>query len=101
MSIRKREKNKLYKRIHELEAKVEKMEKEYEEAIKNGAFEIESPYPEIIKIYDLIKKAIVDSPMWGFDSDNNYQYMEASYFRVQKQYEEKLEKDKKLRESKK
>ena len=58
---------------------------------------MECPYPEIIKIYDVIMKEIVDSPMWGFDSDSNYQYMEASYFRVQKKYMEKLEKDKEIR----
>ena len=97
MSLKKA-KAKLNKRINELEAKVEKLEKEYEEAIKNGNFEMESPYPEIIKIYDVIMQEVVDSDAWGFDMDCNYQYVEASYYRIQKKYKEKYEEDKKLRE---
>jgi hypothetical protein len=58
------------------------------------------PYPEIIEIYDKIMKMIVDWDGWGFDSDNNYQVYEASYFNIQQKFIEKYEEDKKLRTQK-
>ena len=57
------------------------------------------PYQEIIEIYDEIMKMIVDYDGWGFDSDNNYQVYEASYFNIQQEFERKLEEDTNLRKS--
>jgi hypothetical protein len=83
--------------INAMHERAQRMAQEYEVAIKDGDFDIQCPYPEIIEIYNKIMKLIVDWDGWGFDSDNNYQVYEASYFNIQQKYVEKYEEDRRLR----
>ncbi|MFW9974327.1 MAG: hypothetical protein ACFFDQ_03525 [Candidatus Thorarchaeota archaeon] len=87
--------------INAMHERAQRMAKEYEDTIKNGNLDIPCPYPEIIEIYDRILKLIVDWDGWGFDSDNNYQVYEASYFNIQQKFIQKYEEDTKLRIEKK
>ncbi|MFW9910141.1 MAG: hypothetical protein ACFFEF_16410 [Candidatus Thorarchaeota archaeon] len=83
--------------INLLHERAQRLAKEYEDAIRNGNLDLACPYPEIIEIYERIMNMIVDWDGWGFDSDNNYQVYEASYFNIQLQFKEKYEEDKKMR----
>ncbi len=85
--------------INALHERAQQMAREYEAAISSGDFSMACPYQEIIEIYDEIMKMIVDYDGWGFDSDNNYQVYEASYFNIQQEFERKLEEDTNLRRS--
>jgi hypothetical protein len=87
--------------INVLHERAQKMAKEYEDAIQDGSFDTPCPYPEIIQIYDRIMQLIVEWDRWGFDSDNNYQVYEASYFNIQRKFIEKYNEDKKLRAERK
>lgn len=89
----------VFDEIKVLHERAQRMAREYEEAISSGDFSMDCPYQEIIEIYDEIMKMIVDYDGWGFDSDNNYQVYEASYFNIQQEFERKLEEDKNLRKS--
>ncbi|TFG99009.1 hypothetical protein E4H12_04205 [Candidatus Thorarchaeota archaeon] len=86
--------------IDAMHERAQRMAREYEDAIRDGNLDMACPYPEIIEIYDKIMKMIVDWDGWGFDSDNNYQVYEASYFNIQQKFIEKYEEDKKLRTQK-
>ncbi len=77
----------------------QQMAKEYEESVSDGDFSMACPYQQIIEIYDEIMSKIVAYDGWGFDSNNNYQVYEASYFNIQQEFRRKLEEDTKLRES--
>ncbi len=70
---------------------VEKIARDYELANKKNKFEIKCPYPKIIKAYESIRQTLI-----------NYGWNEQTMiFNEQvKFYQEKLEKDKKLREIK-
>jgi len=70
---------------------VEKIARDYELAIKKNKFETRCPYPEIIEIYESIRKMLID---YGWNE-------QTIIFNEQiKFYQEKLEKNKKLREIK-
>jgi len=70
---------------------VEKIARDYELAIKKNKFKIKCPYLEVIKIYENIRQILID---YGWNE-------QAMIFNNQiKFYQEKLEKDKKLREIK-
>lgn len=64
---------------------------EYELAIKKEKFDVECPYPEIIKTYEEMRKKIAEKDGWEVPQIGIY----TGKIRV---YKEKLEKDKKLRE---
>ncbi|MFX1317294.1 MAG: hypothetical protein ACFE9T_15635 [Promethearchaeota archaeon] len=75
--------------VAEMIDNVEKIARDYEIAIKENNFEIKCPYPEIIEIYENIMQTLID---FGWNE-------QAMIFNEQiKFYQEKLEKDKKLRE---
>jgi len=77
------------KEINELVDKAEKMARRYEFAIRNLNFEAECPYSEIIEIYNDVHSKILNK---GWTS-------QAQLYKQQiKIYEEKFEKDVKLRE---
>ena len=67
----------------------EEMARRYEFAIRKGKFEEKPPYEEIIQIYKNIKTQLLEK---------NWQEQSRIYSNQIKLYEEKLEKDKKLRE---
>ncbi|MFX1322761.1 MAG: hypothetical protein ACFFAQ_14080 [Promethearchaeota archaeon] len=70
---------------------VEKIARDYELAIKKHKFKIKCPYSEIINMYENIRQILID---YGWNE-------QAMIFNNQiKFYQEKLEKDKKLREIK-
>ncbi len=67
----------------------EKMARYYELAIKKSKYETKCPYPKIIKTYESIRQMLIN---YGWNE-------QAMIFNEQiKFYQEKLEKDKKLRE---
>ena len=67
---------------------VEKIARDYELAIKKNKFEIKCPYSKIIKAYESIRQTLIN---YGWNE-------QAMIFNEQvKFYQEKLEKDKKLR----
>ncbi|MFX1387104.1 MAG: hypothetical protein ACFE9M_07820 [Promethearchaeota archaeon] len=67
---------------------VEKIVRDYELAIKKNKFDIKCPYPKIIKAYENIRQTLIN---FGWNE-------QAMIFNEQvKFYQEKLEKDKKLR----
>jgi len=75
--------------VAEMIQNVEKIVRDYELAIKKSKFEIKCPYPEIIKLCEIIKQTLID---YGWNE-------QAMNFNEQiKFYQEKLKKDKKLRE---
>ncbi len=96
-SNQEKEKERLFEVIEGLASRAKKLEEDYEKAIKNGNLLPESPYPQIEKIFDKIDEEILSSDAWGFDSDCNYQYVEASYFHIWEEYQKKWEEDKKRR----
>ncbi len=77
--------------VAEMINNVEKIARDYELAIKKNKFEMKCPYPKIIKTYESIRQTLID-----------YSWNEqAMIFNEQvKFYQEKLEKDIKLREIK-
>ncbi len=77
--------------VAEMINNVEKIARDYELGIKKNKFEIKCPYPKIIQTYESIIQMLI-----------NYSWNEqAMIFNEQiKFYQEKLEKDKKLREIK-
>jgi hypothetical protein len=89
----------VFDEINALHEHAQQMAREYEASISSGDFSLDCPYQEIIEIYDEIMKMIVAYDGWGFDSDNNYQVYEASYFNIQQEFERKLEEDTNLRKS--
>ncbi len=73
--------------VDDLLDKIQKMDREYTNSIKKGKF-IMCPYPEIIQMYDNIIKILID----------NGRLQEATAYKNSiRLYNEKLEKDKKLR----
>lgn len=83
------EEERIEKKIDELVDKAEKMAREYELELRKGNFEIESPYPEIIEIYKQARDILLEKGWEG----------EAKIYREQiKLYNQKLEKDRKLKE---
>jgi len=74
--------------VAEMINNVEKIARDYELAIKKNKFEIKCPYPNIIKAYESIRQTLIN---YGWNE-------QAMIFNEQvKYYQEKLEKDKKLR----
>ena len=75
--------------VAEMIDNVEKIARDYELAIKKNKFEIKCPYSKIIKAYESIRQTLIN---YGWNE-------QAMIFNKQiKFYQEKLEKDKKLRE---
>jgi hypothetical protein len=80
---------KIEHQITEIIDQMEKMARDYELAIRKGKFEIKSPYPKIIKIYEDINQILIKL---GWDR-------QAVIIKKQiKFYSKKLETDKTLRE---
>ena len=74
--------------INEMIENIQKMDREYTSSIKKGKF-INCPYPEIIEIYESVIKTLID----------NGRLQEATAYKNSiRLYNEKLAKDKKLRE---
>ncbi|MFX1311913.1 MAG: hypothetical protein ACFFHD_04750, partial [Promethearchaeota archaeon] len=77
------------KRVDEMTNRAEKIAREYEVALRKGRFELKCPYPEIINILNDARQIALER---GWETD-------ATIFLSQIQsYNEKLEKDKKLRQ---
>ncbi len=75
--------------IDKMTNRAEKIAREYEVALRKGRFELKCPYPEIINIYKDARQIALER---GWETD-------AAIFLSQIQsYNEKLEKDKKLRQ---
>ncbi|MFX1392127.1 MAG: hypothetical protein ACFFAH_01005 [Promethearchaeota archaeon] len=81
------------KQITELVDKTEKMSREYEvkkkKAIKKGQLDFKSPYPDIIEIYIKVRDSLIERG-WRAQAE--------IYTRQIQIYQDKLEKDNKLRE---
>jgi len=75
--------------VAEMIDNVEKIARDYELARKKKIFEIKCPYPKIIKIYENIRQMLID---------HGWNEQAVIYNKQIKFYQEKLEKDKKLRE---
>ena len=74
--------------IVEIINNVEKIAEEYELTIKRGNLEIMCPYSFIIKIYEYLRQVVTDRD-WNELAENYYKQIQF--------YQEKIEKDKKLR----
>jgi hypothetical protein len=51
--------------IKSMHERAQRMAREYEDAKKDGNYDMQCPYPEIIEIYDRIMELIVDWDGWG------------------------------------
>ena len=80
---------KIEQEIDDMVSRAEKMAREYEVGIKKGDFDLICPYPEIIEIYKEIRKKVY---AWGWQGEAEL------YTNQIKIYQEKLQKDIKLRE---
>ena len=86
--LREKEEEIFEHKITEMVTNAEEMARRYEFAIRKGNFEEKPPYEEIIQIYKNIKTQLLEK---------NWQEQSRIYSNQIKLYEEKLEKDKKLR----
>ncbi|MCK4779686.1 MAG: hypothetical protein KAT57_05845, partial [Candidatus Lokiarchaeota archaeon] len=75
--------------IEEMTKRAERVEREYEVALRKGKFELKCPYPEIINIYEKAKEMAQER---GWDTDV------AIFLSQINKFKEKLEKDKRLRQ---
>ena len=75
--------------VAEMIDNAEKIARDYKLAIKKKFFEIKCPYPKIIKIYENVRQMLID---------HGWNEQAVIYNKQIKFYQEKLEKDKKLRE---
>ncbi|MGM0469810.1 MAG: hypothetical protein ACQERB_13500 [Promethearchaeati archaeon] len=87
-----KEEKELQEEISNMVEKAEKMSREYEskrkKMLKDGKFPEENPYREIIEIYEKVRKAL---------HEKGWENQAAIYKNQIKIYQDKLEKDKKLR----
>lgn len=86
---KKKEEEDFQNQINNMMNEADKIAREYETTIKKGNFEISCPYPDIIKKYVDVKNMLKEKGWEGQIDIVNRQI---------KYYNEKLEKDKKLRE---